>query len=140
MQISLVPVTSVDQFWPHLREGFQRALLKTGGDLTTADLWVQCRNGSAFLLIAHEGEEIRGAAIWRPDTWMTGRKLRCLALYGTRFREWKDEHREAAIRIARDCGATSLVSEGRCGKNGEPLWTGMYPNAKPLRILYEETL
>lgn len=140
MKVSLVPVVNVDSFWPSLREGFQRALLKTGGDLTTGDLWVQCRNGSAFLLIAHEGEEIRGASIWRPDTWQTGRKLRCLAMYGTKMSQWKDDMRAMAIRIMRDCGATSLVSEGRCGKNGEPLWTKPYPNAKPLRILYEEVI
>jgi hypothetical protein len=129
----------VDQFWPTLRDGFQKALLATGGDMTTADLWSQCRHGPAFLLIAHD-TEIRGASIWRQETWQTGSKLRCLALYGTRLNEWKDEMRAMAICIMRDCGATSLVSEGRCGKNGEPLWTKPYPNAKPLRILYEEVI
>jgi hypothetical protein len=139
-QVSLVPVTNVDQFWPSLRAGFERALKKTGGDLTSGDLWVTCRSGAGFLLIAHEGEEILGASIWRQDTWDSGRKLRCLAMYGNRLREWKDDMRASAIRVMRDCGATSLVSEGRCGKNGEPLWTKPYPNAKPLRILYEEVI
>src|SRR5690349_16095333 len=103
MQVSLVPVPNVDQFWPHLREGFHRSVMKTGGDLTTGDLWVQCRNGSAFLLIAHEtpheiGHEINivGASIWRPDTWQTGRKLRCLALYGTGMNDWIQDMKDMA--------------------------------------------
>lgn len=133
-QVSLVPTNSVDQFWPHLREGFQRSVMKTGGDLTTGDLWVACRSGSAFLLIAHEGDEIRGASIWRPDTWQSGRKLRCLALYGSGMRDWIQDMRDMAARIAKDCGATSLVSEGRLG------WQRVFPKARVLRALYEEQI
>jgi hypothetical protein len=134
MQVSLLPVTSVDQFWPHLREGFHRAVMKTGGDIETGDLWVKCRSGEAFLLVAHEGEEIRGASVWKPQTWQTGRKLRCLALYGSGMHEWIYEMRDLAARIARDCGATALVSDGRLG------WQKIFPKAKVLRALYEEPL
>jgi hypothetical protein len=141
MQVSLVPVVNVDSFWPSLREGFQRALLKTGGDLTTGDLWVQCRNGSAFLLVASNHVKsnmdemtLVGASIWRPDTWQSGRKLRCLALYGSGMNNWIDDMRALAADIARNCGATSLVSEGRLG------WQRIFPKAKVLRALYEETL
>jgi hypothetical protein len=134
MQVSLVPVPNVDQFWPHLREGFERALLKTGGYLTTGDLWAQCRAGTAFLIVAHEGEAIRGASIWQPDTWMTGRKMRCLGLYGVARNDWLFDMRDLAARLAKDCGATSLVSEGRPG------WQKIFPKAKVLRVLYEEPL
>lgn len=134
MQVSLVPVPNVDAFWPHLREGFERALLKTGGCLSTGDLWVQCRNGSAFLLIAHEGDDIRGASIWTPNTWQTGRKLQCLSLYGSGMNNWIDDMRNLAANVARECGATSLVSEGRLG------WQRIFPKAKVLRALYEEPL
>lgn len=134
MEVSLVPVLNVDAFWPSLRDGFQRALMKAGGDLTTGDLWVACRSGSAFLLIAYEGEEIRGASIWRPDTWQTGRKLRCMALYGTKMTDWIADMHGMAKRIAGDCGATSLVSEGRPG------WAKIFPKARMLRALYEEEI
>jgi hypothetical protein len=134
MQVSLVPVPNVDHFWPVLREGFHRSVMKTGGDIETGDLWVQCRSGGAFLLIAHEGEEIRGASIWRRDTWQTGRKLRCLALYGTGMKDWIEDMHGLAKRIAIDSGATSLVSEGRTG------WVKIFPKAKVLRALYEEQL
>ena len=134
MPVSLVPVPNIDAIWPHLREGFHRSVMKTGGDIETGDLWVQCRNGSAFLIIAHEGEEIRGASIWRADTWQSGRVLRCLALYGHGFTDWIEDMHATAKRIAADCGATSLVAEGRPG------WQKKFPKAKVLRMLYRESI
>jgi hypothetical protein len=134
MNVSLVPVPNIDAIWPHLREGFHRSVMKTGGDIETGDLWVQCRSGEAFLLIAHEGEQILGSSIWIPQTWQTGRKLRCLALYGSGMSDWIGDMHEMAKRLAADCGATSLVSEGRPG------WAKIFPKAKVLRALYEEQL
>jgi len=132
--VSLVPVHHIDQFWPHIRDGFQRALMKTGGDIETGDLWVQCRNGSAFLLIAHDGDRIAGASIWTRQTWQTGRVLRCLALFGTQMDGWIYEMKALAERLAKDNGCTSLVSEGRLG------WAKIFPKAKVLRQLYEEPI
>lgn len=135
MQVSgPIAVPLIDGLWPHLREGFQRALLRTGGDIETGDLWVQCRNGSAFLLIAHDGEQIVGASIWKAQTWQTGRVLRCLALYGSEMTGWIHDMKALAERLAKDNGCTSLVSEGRLG------WQRIFPNAKVLRNLYEEKL
>lgn len=108
--------------------------MKTGGDLTTGDLWVACRSGSAFLIVAHEGDEIRGASIWRPETWQSGKKMRCIGLYGSRMIDWIEDMHELVKRLAADCGATSLISEGRLG------WQKTFPKAKVLRALYEETL
>jgi hypothetical protein len=42
--------------------------------------------------------------------------------------------RETATRIAKDCGATSFIADGREG------WAKIFPNAKRLRVLYEETI
>src|SRR5687767_11822241 len=100
MQVSLVAVPNIDAIWPHLREGFHRSVMKTGGDIETGDLWVQCRSGAAFLLIAHEGEEIRGASVWTAQTWQTGRKLRCLALYGTEMDGWIRDMKAMATSLA----------------------------------------
>jgi UDP-N-acetylmuramyl tripeptide synthase len=108
--------------------------MKTGGDIETGDLWVQCRNGSAFLLIAHDGDKIAGASIWTRQTWQTRRVMRCLALYGTGMTGWLPDMRALAIQLAKDNGCTSLVSDGRRG------WQRIFPNAKVLRNLYEEKL
>lgn len=134
MAVSLVPVPNVDTLWPHLREGFQRAVMKSGGDIETGDLWVQCRNGSAFLLIAHDGDRIAGASIWTRQTWQTRRVLRCLALYGTQMTGWIHDMKALAERLAKDNGCTSLVSDGRLG------WTKIFPRARVLRQVYEEAL
>ncbi len=113
--------------------------MKTGGDLTCGELWQGARSGQTFLLVAHNETEILGSSIWVPQVWQTGNKLRCLALYGKGMKDWIEDMHQLAIRVMRDCGATQLVSEGRCGTTGAPLWTRPFSKAKPLRILYEET-
>lgn len=133
MQINLVQTQDVDKVWALLTDGFQRALLKTGGDITIGDLWQGCRNGTSFLLIAHDGE-IRGASIWRPEVWQTGTKMRCLGLYGKNMKAWFEDMRALAKQVGKSCGATSLISEGREG------WKRQCPYAKVLRVLYEEAI
>lgn len=130
------PLTTaqVDQFWHGLAPGFQRSLDRGGGDLTIADLWQGCRRGDWFLLVAHEGDTILGASIWRPQMWSTGMKLRCMALFGSQFRVWIRDMRELAAAVARDCGASALVSDGRPG------WAKIFPKAKVLRVVYEEQI
>jgi hypothetical protein len=139
MPVSLIPVNNVDAIWPHLREGFHRAVMKTGGDIETGDLWVQCRNGSAFLLVAHVNSSMDemtlvGASIWTRQTWQTGRKLRCLALYGSGRADWIQDMKALAERLAKDNGCTSLVSDGRVG------WSRIFLKARVLRQLYEEEI
>lgn len=130
------PLTTaqVDQFWHGLAPGFQRAIDRGGGDISTADLWQGCRRGDYFLLVAHEGDTILGASIWRPQLWQTGMKLRCLGLFGSNFRLWIEDMHALAMNVARDCGATSLVSDGRVG------WKRIFPTAKVLRVVYEEQI
>lgn len=131
MQVSLIPVGQVDTLWLHLRDGFDGALRKTGHDMSVADLWVEARSGRGFLFVAHDGERIAGASCWRPETWPSGEKFRCLALYGSGMRGWiEDMHK--AVQLA--AGKTDLIAEGRPG------WkrAGVFPNARVLRELYEE--
>lgn len=130
------PLTTaqVDQFWHGLAPGFQRCIDRGGGDLTLAELWQGCRRGDWFLLVAHEGDTILGASIWRPQVWQDGMKLRCLGLFGTNFKKWADDMRTVATAVARDCGATAFVTDGRPG------WARFFPKAKVLRIVYEEQI
>lgn len=130
----LVPVTHVDAFWPHVREGFQRALLKTGGDLETGDLWALCRSGAGYLIVINDEDGIIGAAILKAETWSSGRKMRVMALYGAGAADWFADMKALAIRIAKDCGATAIVADGRKG------WPKFAPNARVLRVVYEEQI
>lgn len=136
MNISLVPVIEVDRVWPSVREGLEKACLACGGDMSSADLWKECRAGNAYLIVVHENQRILSASVWRPETWTTGEKLRCLALYGEGLWKWIKPLRAAALKLKTDCGASSLVV---CGlEKWEPLFRRMFPNAKKLCVLYEE--
>lgn len=129
MQVELCPTHLVDAVWLKLQDGFHRAVMKTGGDITPGELWTQARSGNAFLFVAHDGTEIHGASLWRFETWQTGAKFRCLALYGKGMKGWiSDMH--ALVKQA--AGRADLVSEGRVG------WPAVFPKATILRHLYEE--
>jgi hypothetical protein len=133
MQVSLVPVPNIDAIWPHLREGFQRFIEKRDSGLSTGDLWVKCRSGEAFLIVAHDNG-IRGASIWQMEARRSGHKLRCVALFGYGMADWIEDMRAMARNIARDCGANALVSEARLGMQR------VFPKAKVLAALYEEPI
>ncbi len=86
------------------------------------------------MLVACDKTGVLGASVWQPQVWQTGNKLRCLALYGRDFRKWIEPMHQAASDLARNCGCTALVAEGRSG------WTRIFKKAVALRVLYEEPL
>ena len=131
LDVSLIPTGQVDQIWLHLRDGFDKALRKTGHDMSVGDLWTEARSGRGFLFAAHDGERIAGASVWRFETWPSGEKFRCLALYGSGMKDWiGDMHN--VVKLA--AGKADLIAEGRPG------WkrAGVFPKARVLRELYEE--
>lgn len=126
--VELVPVLYIDQLWPKLRDGFDHALMRTGGDAGASDLWVQARNGSAFVFVAHDAGQILAASIWRFEHWRTGRKFRCLAVFGRNRKAWYADMRAVVENAA---GGATLVTEGRRG------WARVEPDARELRTMYE---
>lgn len=134
MQISLVPLHLIDGIWPSVKDGFQ-ALIDTGsGDLTLSDLWLGCRTGTCFLFVVHDDQKVAAATVWKPELWPSGPKFRCMALYGKGMSEWMPGLHEKVKQTAVQCGATSLVSEGRKG------WERYFKTAKVLRVTYEEEI
>ena len=138
MNITIVPVHQVDTVWPSISEGLDESCLACGGDITAGDLFQWCRNGSVFLIVVHENKAILGACVWRSETWATGTKLRCLALYGSGLNRWIGPLREEVLKLAKNCGARSLVTEGLDKWNA--LFRRSFPKARRLRVLYEEDL
>lgn len=130
MVCSLIQVQYVDSFWPHVKDGFEKARLKTGSSLTVGSLWQQCRSGEAFLVVVHDEKSVLAGAVVRPEE----SKLRVLVLYGGDMDEWFNDIVAFGKRIAADCGADALRFEGRAG------WKKKFPKAKVLRVLYEEPL
>lgn len=134
MNIVLVPVHQVDAIWPHVAAQIGEAVLATGGDVTVGHIWTQCREGAAWLIVVSDGDDLKAVSVWRHEVWLTGPKLRCMALWGRGMPEWLPQMRGIVTRIARDCGARSFVTEGRKG------WERIFPKAKVLRTLYEEPI
>ena len=135
MRCDLVSVHQVDQFWPLLAKGMAKSCERSGGGLVAGDVWRECRSGSAWLIVATDDETtIHGASVWYLQTGASGAWLRCMALYGTKMKAWKDDMRALARRIAADCGAVGLKSDGRRGMKA------MYPTARVKHVYYEEAL
>lgn len=132
MAVSLIRGPHIDQIWPLIAEGLHNALLKTGGDISLGYLWSECAAGRAFLYV-YGTETADGAAIFRPETWLTGEKLRVLALYGDE--QATVEFFDIAQKLKQAVGATSIVAEGRGGWLRHPTAKGK--KVKKLRILYE---
>jgi hypothetical protein len=131
--VALAGAHQVDGLWSQIADGLEHACRKTGGDLTAHYLWTECRSGRAFLVVV-SAETIIAASVWRFEQWTTGRKLRCLALYGVGMKDWLRPHRKLIEDLAKVGGATSLVTEGRKG------FQRIFPAARVLRLLYEEPL
>lgn len=134
MNVTLVPLHLVDGVWPSVKDGFQRASDRFGGDLTVGELWQGCRAGHCFLFVVHDEQKVVAATAWKPELWRSGPKFRCLALYGVQMDDWFDEMRRKVTETAINCGAASLIAEGREG------WRKVLPEAKVLRTLYEERI
>lgn len=138
MTIAVISPHQIDQVWPFVSDGLNDACMVCGGDITAGDLWQQCRAGSAFLIVVYEDDAVQGACVWRPERWATGPKFRCLCLYGTGLLTWVKPLREVVLQLMKDVGATALVTEGL--EKWTPLFRRLCPNARRLRVLYEEEM
>lgn len=134
ISVKLCGTYQVDGVWGAVSEGLERACRKTGGDINAHYLWSECRSGRAFLAVIMDGDQIKGASVWRFEDWSSGKKLRCLALYGVDLQSWLPEHMEFLSELAKAGGTTTLVSEGREG------FAKLFPKARKLRTLYEVEL
>ena len=134
MNVTLVPLHLVDGVWRQVSDGFGRASKRSGGDLTVGELWQGCRAGHCFLFVVHDDQKVVAATVWKPELWRSGGKFRCLALYGVQMDQWMPELHEKVKQAAINCGATSLVAEGREG------WKRIFDKAKVLRVTYEERI
>ncbi len=134
MNVTLVPLHLVDGVWRHVSDGFGRASKRSGGDLTVGELWQGCRAGHVFLFVVHDDQKVVAATAWKPELWRSGPKFRCLALFGLGMQDWMPELHEKVRETAVQCGAESLLAEGREG------WKKIFKAARVLRVVYEEPI
>lgn len=128
--ISLIPLSHVDQVWPHLSEGMKEACRRGGGDLTPDWLFAVCRKGDALLFVAHDDLVIQAGLVCRVETWSGQRVLRILAACGWDMDQWLPAVREYREWL-RNLDISRVVFEGRRG------WQRAIPQARVLRQVYE---
>lgn len=132
--VALANPSQVDGVWEKVVDGLQRALDNTGNDISAHTLWAECRAGTSFLVVVSSGDQIKGASVWRFETWDHEVVFRCLSWYGEDVDKWLADHRKVSEQMARAGQADSIVAEGRKGLQA------MFPEAKVLRYLYKVEL
>lgn len=134
MNIAIASNNEVDALWPIFAERLQLACEKTGGDISSGDLWQMCRSGNAFLLVVSGNGDFVAALIMQFQKWTSKQVMRCLGIVGTDMDLWMPMAKDFISNMAREGGATSFVAEGREG------WSAIFPEAKKLRVTYEVKL
>ncbi len=131
MNIGIATSAEVDRFWPQIAERLQAACIRTGGDISSGDLWQMCRSGNAFLVLVLDGPSVIAALIMQFQNWSGKSVMRCLGIVGEHMDDWLPMAKDFITKMAKDGGATSFVSEGREG------WSRIFPTARKLRVTYE---
>ena len=130
MRYHIAEANEIELAWGETHKGFAISLRRSGGDMNLGQLYQQVCAGSARILVAVD-EGVKGALVFRAETWDTGVKLRVLAMFARDFRSWRHEAMDQLHSIKDRLGANAIVFEGRVGHER------LFENAKVLRHLYE---
>lgn len=131
MKIGIANAAEVDQVWPLFSARLQKACERTGGDISSGEMWQMCRSGQAFCVVVFDESGPKAILIMQFQKWTAKTVMRCLGIVGEGADEWLPAARGFIAQMARDGGATSFVAEGRDG------WVKLFPDAKKLRVTYE---
>ncbi len=131
MRIGIANSTQVDSLWPLFSQKLQDACEKTGGDISSGEMWQMCRSGNAFLIFSLDDNGFRGGIIVQFQNWPNKHVMRCLGIVGEEMDEWLPSCFDLIKTMAKEGGAKSFVAEGREG------WSKIFTDAKKLRVTYE---
>lgn len=132
MKIGIANSAEVDALWPSIAAKVQESCTRTGGDMSSGDLWQMCRSGQAFLVaVLDEDGAAIATIIVQFQKWTDRSVLRCLSIAGGDMSSWLPQAMEFVSQMARENGASCLVADGRDG------WARVFPGAKRLRVTYE---
>lgn len=131
MKIGIANSQEVDQVWPLFSARLQQACERTGGDISSGELWQMCRSGQAFCVVVLDDAGPKAILIMQFQKWTAKTVMRCLGIVGDGVNDWLPAARSFIAQMAKDGGATSFVAEGRDG------WVKLFPDAKKLRVTYE---
>lgn len=112
MNIEIVRPEQTDAVWEFLAPRVTECLREQQADITAADLWIQCRQNSAFvILISNEGQFV-GAIVCRFETWPDGAVLRAIVAVGDGIEGHFEELYAWCETFARNMGAGRFVIVG----------------------------
>jgi hypothetical protein len=115
MNLGIATSAEVDKIWPLIGQEMQRGCDKTGGEISSGDMWQMCRSGNAFLIMGYEPDEIVVASVWRFETWPSGVVFKCVGVCGKPMKRWVRELYDFAFSQAKIGGTERLVAGGRMG-------------------------
>lgn len=115
LRVGLASLQEVDNVWPLISQGLEKACKRCNEVHCAGDLWQMCRSGHAFLILVYDDDKIWSAGVWRFQKARPGHSFRCVMMYGENMRGWVDMARDFITKIAKDNGAVALVAEGRAG-------------------------
>lgn len=130
MNIELVGVADIDKIWPRVAGDITRCLRKAETDVLAGDIWVNCRSGQWFMLIAHDGTEIRGTTVWR----FANGYFECLVMAGDGLRHWFQALIDYATFIAKANDCRGLIATGRT--EFQSFFKRYLPQAKAIRVTH----
>lgn len=131
MQIEVVGLPDIDRRWALVVPDVARCLRKAPMEIGAGDIWIKCRSGEWLLIIAHDGETIRGTSVWR---FSANRYFECVIMVGRNLKEWFPSLIEAATTIAKAHDCRGLIATGRPGLSS-PI-KQLNPQAKAIRVTH----
>lgn len=131
IQIEVVGLPDIDRRWALVVTDVARCLRKAPMEIGAGDIWTKCRSGEWLLIIAHDGETIRGTSIWR---FSTNRYFECVIMVGRNLSEWFPSLIDAATTIAKAHDCRGLIATGRPGLSS-PI-KRLNPKVKAIRVTH----
>lgn len=122
--IRLVRPEEVDDLWPFLAQGMDRACRKARSDRTAVEIYQACRVGAWFLHVAEEGNELLGAIA----THIVRDTVVVDAMCGRQMKRWLPEL--ITLPFWKMNGVRRAEWGGRRGLK-------IVPGAKPIRTSFE---
>lgn len=139
VKVELVPVVLVDNIFPAVSDGFNRASKKSSSDIDASYLYRECRAGNAMLVVASDETNVTGALVLRNENWCGKSVMHTLGLWCSARGAYRALEAKK-IELARMTGATSLVASARASERGHCGFLRLHPNAKILRYVIEVEL
>jgi hypothetical protein len=112
VNITVVAQADVDAIWQYIAAKVTDCLQAQRADCTAADLWSQCRAGTAFVVLITEETEFRGAVVWRFETWPDGPVMRAIVAVGDGIEGHFEEIYAWCEALAKSMGAGRITIVG----------------------------